>query len=312
MRTIVLNTLNIVPDGNNNSLVYKFPNSVLFKNTYVAVQSVSMYYSWYNISSALGNNILQFYFPNTSGVMTLQTVTFPDGLYEVKDLDAYFQYFCLQNGFYYTTTGGDNVFFMTITVNLSLYAIQICAYTTPYVTSPTTIGNPNGWIPAFGTAIPATAQTIQPVIVPNFNQTIGWPTGSWTGFNWANASSPTSSGTYLGVPYSWNATTGVVAYTSPNSPQVQPNGSIYISLNNINNPYAIPSTTIYAITPTGVAGSAVIEKPPQFCWNKFIDGTYNQLTLTLLGTNGTPIQIKDPQMTILLAIKDGDEWAGKG
>jgi hypothetical protein len=240
-------------------------------------------------------------------------MTIPDGLYEVSDLDAYFQYYCLQNGLFYTTTTGDNVFFMTIKVNLALYSVQICAYTTPYVSSPASTGNPNGWVAGFGTAIPATAQTLQPIVVPNFNQTIGWPTGSWTGRNWAGDSIiVSSSGSYLGVPYSWDASTKVVAYTSPNSPQVQPNGSIYISLNNINNPYAIPSTTIYAITPTGSAGSAVIEKPPQFCWNRFIDGTYNQLVLTFLGTNGLPIQIRDPQMTILLAIKDGDEYGGKG
>lgn len=312
MRTIVLNSNNLVQDGQNNKLVYRFPNSVLFKNTYVALQSASLYYSWYNISSALGNNVLSFRFPNTSGVMTTYTITFPDGLYEVSDLNAYFQFFCLQNGLYYTTpvlSGGQNVFFMTIEINVSLYAVQICAYTTP---SSAVGGNPLGLIAGSGTAIPATKQTLQPIIVPNFNKTVGWVTGSWTGKNWAGDSEGTSSGEYLGVPYSWNATSGVVAYTSPESPQVQPNGSIYISLNNINNPYAIPSTTIYAITPTGTAGSSIIEKPPQFCWNKFIDGTYNQIILTFLGLDGTPIAIQDPQMTILLAIKDGDEWGGKG
>ena len=128
----------------------------------------------------------------------------------------------------------------------------------------------------------------------------------------ANAGTATSSGIYNLVPFSCNYTTGAVAYSSNNSPQVNPNGSIYISLNNINNPYAIPSTTIYAVTPTGGAGSAIIEKPPQFCWNKFIDGTYNQIIVTFLGLDGRPIKIQDPQMTVLLAIKDGDEYAGKG
>jgi hypothetical protein len=74
MRTIVLNSNNLVQDGQNNKLVYNFPNSVQFKNTYVAVQSASLYYSWYNISSALGNNTYQFIFPNASGVMTTYTV----------------------------------------------------------------------------------------------------------------------------------------------------------------------------------------------------------------------------------------------
>jgi len=323
MRTIVLNSNNLVQDGQNNKLVYRFPNSVLFKNTYVALQSASLYYSWYNISAALGNNTMQFIFPNNLGVMTTYTITFPDGIYEVKDLDAYFQYYCLQNGLYYTTAAGQNVFFMKIEVNLTFYSIELCCYSTPYVTVPATTGNPNAWVAASGTAIPAAAQTLVPIIPSKFCETIGFPTpnqlsqigistGIWTGRNYATLGVPTQTGIYNLVPFSWNNSTKVVAYSSNNSPQVNPNGSIYVSLNNINNPYAIPSTTIYAITPTGAAGSAIIEKPPQFCWNKFIDGTYNQIVVTFLGLDGTPIKIQDPQMTVLLAIKDGDEYGGKG
>jgi hypothetical protein len=318
MRTIVLNSNNLVQDGLNNKLVYRFPNSVLFKNTYVAVQSASLYYSWYNISASLGNNIFQFYFPDAGGLMTLYTVTFPDGIYEVTDLSSYLQFFCLENGLYYTTPAGSNVFYITLAVNISLYAVQMCCYTVP-----STLYNPNSYTPAFGTALSAVQHTLVPVVGSKFCETIGWPTpaqltdvgiatGLWTGTDWEFLATPSQNGILNLVPYNWNATTQVVAYSSNNSPQVNPNGSIYISLNNINNPYAIPSTTIYAITPTGTAGSAIIEKPPQFCWNKFIDGTYNQIVLTLLGLDGTPIAIQDPQMTFLLAIKDGDEYGGKG
>jgi len=321
MRTIVLNESNLVQDGQNNKLVYRFPNSILFKNTYVALQSASMYYSWYNISSALGNNTYQFEFPNNLGVMTFYTVTMPDGIYEVRDIDAYFQYYCLQNGLYWTTATGENVFFMTFSVNISRYAVQVCCYSPPF-----TGNNPNNWTPASGTAFTTNRQTLTPYFPNAFTKTIGFPTpnqlnsigittGIWDGLNWGGiipAGLPSETGIYHLVPFTWDATTGVVAYSSNNSPQVNPNGSIYISLNNINNPYAIPSTIIYAITPTGTAGSAIIEKPPQFCWNKFIDGTYNQIIVSFLGLDGTPIAIQDPQMTVLLAIKDGDEYAGKG
>ena len=319
MRTIVLTSNNLVQDGQNNKLVYQFPNSVLLKNTYVALQSASMYYSWFNISAALGNNTYQFRFPNTIGVMTLRTVVMPDGIYEIKDIDAYFQFYCLQNGYYWTTVTGEQVFFMKFEVNLSLYAIQVCCYSPPYSGAG---GNPNGYTPASGTALSATRQTLVPLFPNAFTKTIGFPTpaqllsvgtttGIWSGVNFANAGTATSTGTHEIVSYSWNTTTGVVGYYSNNSPQVNPNGTIFLSLNNINNPYAIPSTTIYAITPTGTAGSAIIEKPPEFVWNKFIDGTYNQLVVSFLGLDGNPIKIEDPQITVLLAIKDGDEWGGK-
>jgi hypothetical protein len=35
-----------------------------------------------------------------------------------------------------------------------------------------------------------------------------------------------------------------------------------------------------------------------------IDGTYNELRLTILGTDLQPIQINDPSIIIVLAIKD--------
>ena len=38
-----------------------------------------------------------------------------------------------------------------------------------------------------------------------------------------------------------------------------------------------------------------------------LDGTYSQLLLTLLGTNLQPLTINDPNMTILLTIRDKDE-----
>jgi hypothetical protein len=56
---IVLNQDNIV-NAQNNTLVYKFPNSVQFPHHQIAVMSVNMYYSWTNVNSTpLANNTIQ-------------------------------------------------------------------------------------------------------------------------------------------------------------------------------------------------------------------------------------------------------------
>ena len=61
MNTIVLNSTNIVSGSNNSSLTYRFPNSVTFDDHQVAVQSVSLYYSWQNINNTtLKNNTFSF------------------------------------------------------------------------------------------------------------------------------------------------------------------------------------------------------------------------------------------------------------
>ena len=93
MRTIILNKHNLVDNGKNNTMEYEFPNSVVFQDSYIAVKQVSMYYSWFNISSALGNNVFTYSwesggFVYGGGIPNTFTVTIPDGLYEISDLNA--------------------------------------------------------------------------------------------------------------------------------------------------------------------------------------------------------------------------------
>ena len=57
MFIIVLNQSNITPDGQNSELVYRFPNSVVFKDKYIAVSSIAMFYSWFNILDVKSINI---------------------------------------------------------------------------------------------------------------------------------------------------------------------------------------------------------------------------------------------------------------
>ena len=66
MFIIVFNQSNIVNDGQNNKLVYKFPNSVNLKDKYIAVSEISIFYSWFNIAS-IYQNILAIFFPLSLG-----------------------------------------------------------------------------------------------------------------------------------------------------------------------------------------------------------------------------------------------------
>jgi threonyl-tRNA synthetase len=60
MRTLVLNNNNVVQNGQNNTLIYNFPTTATFDKSYVAVASLSMYYSWFNIASKYNNNVLSY------------------------------------------------------------------------------------------------------------------------------------------------------------------------------------------------------------------------------------------------------------
>jgi len=305
MRTIVLNQTNVVDDGQNNKLVYRFPNSVQFKNHYLAVQSVTMFYSWYNISSTFGNNTFSYQYPS-AGVITTFTVVIPDGIYNIPALNAYFQFVSVQNGTYMTTVAGQYVYFAEFAVNANLYAIELTCYTIPSAGV-----NPNAYIASalgFATAPTTLVMTIPTALC----DIIGFPrpaeTGNglaWVSNNWYGTG--TSSGTWKGAPYLYNSTTKIASYTSYRSPQVNQNASIYIACNIINNPYSIPSSIIYAITPSAGIGGIIKDQTPEFAFNKLIDGTYNELVISILGTNGSLLAIEDPNITILLVIKDGKD-----
>ena len=295
-----MNSSNLVQDGQNNKLIYKFPNSVVFKNNSIAVSSVSMYYSWFNISQALGNNTFTYSWTNGTTVTTYQVVI-PDGLYEIAQLNSYFQFVMISNDTYLIDSSGKYVYYAELILNPTRYAVQLNTYLFP-----TAANLPSGFTaPSPSFVFPT--QSFNPIVTfpANFNNIVGYNAGFASNNNVNNAFTPTPS------PYVTKGDDGTISYLSTKAPNVQPNSSVYFSLSNINNPYSQPSSIIYSLVAQGVVGELIRERPPQFMWNKMIDGAYNQLTLTFLGTDLQPIVIQDPSMTILLTIKEGDEYGGK-
>jgi hypothetical protein len=306
MKTIVLNQTNIVQDGNNNTLVYKFPNSVTFTNSEIAIAQITMYYSWFNVTSSLSNNYFTFNWINAGGTnnYTTYTIYIPNGLYEITDINNYLQFVCLNANnlstqfisptptapFYLVDSTGDNVFYAEFLVNPTAYGIQLNTYAVPTAL-------PVGWTNPGGTLLPA--QTFNPVITTpaKFNELIGFATtfSSAQNQNNAGANPGTTTAYKIGSTYS---------YISTLTPQVQPNPSLLVAITNIDNSYASPSSIIYSLAPAVAIGELIVEKPPEFNWNKLLRGTYNELRMQFLGTDFSPVQIKDPNITILLTIRD--------
>lgn len=298
MFVIVLNQRNLINDGQNNKLVYRFPNSVELTNKYIAVSSISMFYSWFNITATAGNNT--FTYTWTSGATTTTySVVLPDGVYDISDINNYLQFIAIQNGTYWIDGSSNYVYPFELIVNPNRYAIQINTYLVPTSTpsGATTPANFAGW--------PTTAQNPVITIPALFSSIVGYPANFTTNANVGNAytpPAPTKNNNYVS-----KTAPGVLSYLSNTSPQVQPNSNVLFSLSNINNPYTQPSSIIYSLSPSVSVGQQIIERPPNFMWNKLIDGTYSELRLTLLGTDLAPLIINDPNMTILLVIRDKDE-----
>ena len=312
MFVLVLNESNLVPDGQNNKLVYRFPNSVNLTNKYIAVSQINMYYSWFNITQAFSNNRLSYTW-TAGAVTTTYQILIPDGLYEVAEINSYCQFVMVANGTYYTD-GSFNYYPFQIIVNPTRYSIQINTFCIPTaaqaVAAGFTIGNPSQ-------SFPTTVQNPVVTFPAGFSSIVGYTAGFATDANINNVYAPpvpsTKAQNYVtkvdngGNSASASPPIGTISYLSDLSPNVQPNNSVLFSISNINNPYAQPSSIIYSVSPSVLVGEVIQDRPPNFMWNKLIDGTYNQLQLNILGTNLQPLIINDPNMTILLTIRDKDE-----
>ena len=294
MFVIVMNGTNIVQDGNNNKLVYRFPNSVVLKDKYIAVSSISMYYSWFNITTVYTNNTFTYTWNGT--LNKTYTVTIPDGLWDISAINNYIQYICLQNGTYWTVSGTYYYPFELI-VNANRYAIQLNTYQIPTSTPTGGTTPPAGW--------PTTVFNSIVTFPSDFNEIVGYSAGFASANNVGGGitfQTPSKSTNYASVN-----SVNTISYLSDLPPQVQPYSSVLFSLSNINNPYTQPSSIIYSLNSNVGVGELISEKPPNFMWNRMIDGTYSELRLTFLGPNLQPLIINDPNMTILLTIRDKDE-----
>lgn len=273
--TIVLNQNNIVNDGFNNVLEYTFPSSVVFNNHQIAVASVSMYYSWENINDApLANNTFTYTW-RVGTTTTTYPVTIPNGLYEVSDINNYFQFVMINNGHYLVNSAGQNVYYAEFIVNPTLYAIQINTFIVP-TSLPTDYTQPSNFA-----GYPSVSRT--PVIT--MTSKLGAVFGFTNTFSTANSTQNESANSTI-------------------APQVQPNSNILFSMSNIDNQYSNPSSIIFSIAPSVAIGQQINERPPNYSFNRLIPGTYNKLRLQLLGVDLNGIKILDKNMTILLIIKD--------
>jgi|694.fasta_scaffold04525_3 hypothetical protein len=294
MRTLIINSTNLILDGQNNKLVYKFPNSVKFQDHYIALSSLQMYYSWFNITSALVNNTFSYNWIDNTGVPTTYTITIPDGVYEIATLNALLQFEFIQNNHYLISSTGDNVYYAEFLVNPSRYAVQINTFLFPTAL-------PAGFTAPAGLTFPP--QSFNPIITlpAQINQIFGYVAGFATDQNLNNAFVPPVS------PYVSKLANGTLSYISTTAPNVQPNSSVLVNMSNIDNDYAQPTGIIYTIIPSVGIGEIINEKPPAFIWNKLINGTYNELRINLLGTNLSPIKINDPSMVFVFVIREATE-----
>ena len=252
-----------------------------FDNHEIAVASIQMYYSWFNITQSNGNNQFSYkWFDNLTYIITI-----PDGFYTIPQLNGYFQSVMISNKHYlYDNNLKVNVYFLEILTNSSSYSVQINSYplSSTYATS-------KNWILPSGASwtIPTTNSLSQiNVLSNNFTNIIGFTSSS-----------------YPSIPSSID-TSIIYSVKSSYCPQVSPVNSLMLSCSLVNSSYGNPTNIICSFSPNVSFGSMIDYKSSEFAYNDIYKSSYNDFTITFLDQNLNPMRIIDPSMVITLLIKE--------
>jgi hypothetical protein len=292
-RTLILNQENIVSGTGNSVLQYNFPQGgINFVDEFIAVQQVSFYQSVFNITQANNNNQFAYtWIDNTS-----YTITIPDGYYELVAIYAYFRDVMTANT-HYLLSGANYVYLIQLVVNPTKYADQVNCFPISVA-----IASSNSW------TVPPGATWVLPnnIIVPiftvlnnNFTKIIGFNAGNY----------PVS--TISGVPPSQIQTpafTSTQVFLSTTAPQIIPQPSYLCLCSLVNNRLSIPSQLIYSITPANTTvGSIYTLQVSDMAFNKIENGNYVNFRFTFVDDLGKAIIFQDPNMLLLLVIKNKNE-----
>lgn len=279
MKTLILSQNDIVPGSNNTILEYAFPSGGvhLKEKTRVALSSITMYASTPNISSSYNNNSFSYTWVNGQ----TYPVQIQDGNYEISDLNNLLHQTMKTNLHFLKDASGTYIWFLTMAVNTSNYKIDFVCYPMstalyPTLTSPTT-----AW------SIPVTA-TIPQVVIPsnNFKSIVGF----------APATYPSVQGF---------STIQIVSSTM--IPQVSPLSSYLVKCNLVSNVYSVPNSLVYSFPPGGSFGKQFYISPTEYSYIDVSPGNYSVFRVELTDQSDLPVVILDPNIVILMVIKDADE-----
>lgn len=268
---IILNQSNAI---NSNTFVYNLQSNVDFSNIKIALSDISLYYSWYSITSAYNNNKFNIVFPNGTG-NTTYNIIIPDGTYSASDLNNYLKYWFIQNNLYITNnTTGEITVYAQFEENAPAYALS-------FVTYPLPTSLPAGFSNA-GITFPTVSRNPQ-IVINNqgFGDIIGF-----------------SLGTYPSAQ-----TSTIITTNSTKVPQISPISSVIVLADSIQNIFANNSGVLHTFSSKGVQfGSLISSSPNEYNFVPCQQGMRQQITVRLVDNLFRPLQLLDTNLTIKLLL----------
>ena len=280
---LTLNSTNVSNTSTNTSFKYNFINGGFTCKDYeMCVSSVTLPYSFYNVSSYYNNKTLSLIFP-TAATTVQYDITLPDGFYTVTTINNYIQQICVANGAYLLDSSGNYVYFVQLAYNTTYYTVQLLTFLVPNsigsYTRPST-----GLYSATGTGLPTTSLTPSMILTStgSIKDIIGFAVGKYP-------STPQTS--------SWNT-------SSTLTPVGSTVNSIIMQCSLVHNACTTPSDIIDSMPINDTSfGSNIIYQPSFERFVTVSDGTFNNFTFSFRDQNLNEIYGRDPNVSITLIIR---------
>ncbi len=280
---LTLNSTNVTNTSTNTTFKYNFINGGFTCKDYeMCISSITLPYSFYNVSSYYANKTFSLIFP-TAATTIQYDVSLPDGFYTVTSINSYIQQICVSNGAYLIDSSGNNVYFIQLVYNTAYYSVQLLTFLVPNAigtyTRPAT-----GLYSTTGTGLPTVASTTKLVLAStgSIKSIIGFAAGTYP---------PTTE------TASWNTSSTVTPIGSTVN-------SIIMRCSLISNRCTTPSDILDSMPIKDTSFGSNITYDPSF--EKFIsmsDGTYNNFTFTFMDQSLNEIYARDPNVSITLIIR---------
>ena len=286
--TLVLNSSNVSNTNTNTNFKYNFiQGGFTIKDMEMCVSSITLPYSFYNVSSYYNNRTFSLKFP-TAATTTTIAVTLPEGFYTVTDINSYIQQICIDNGAYLIDSTGNYVYYQQLVYNSTYYSVQLLLYSVP-TTLPTgysyAVAGSSGSVYTTSAKLPTTAYTPQFVLA-------------------SSGSISTIIGFVAGTTYPSAQTTTNQSPSSTLTPVGSTVNSLILQCSLVYNPVIVPSDILDSMPIKDTSFGSNITYDPSF--EKYVtlsNGTFNDFTFSFRDQNLNEIYAKDPNVSITLIVR---------
>ena len=280
---LTLNSTNVSNTNTNTSFKYNFINGGFTCKDYeMCVSSITLPYSFYNVSSYYANKTFSLIFP-TAATTIQYDITLPDGFYTVTEINNYIQQVCVDNGAYLLNSSGNYVYFVQLIYNTTYYSVQLLTFLVPTLATIGTYTQPSSGLYS-GAGLPTTSSTTQLVLAStgSIRTIIGFAAGTFP---------PTTQ------TVSWN----ISSTLTPIGTTVN---SLIMRCSLVSNSCTSPSDILDSMPIKDVSFGSNITYDPNF--EKFVsvtNGTFNSFVFTFCDQSLNEIYARDPNVSITLIIR---------